>query len=115
MYPCSTQAKHCPLAKWIAGPLGRHRRDHLFGSFSGCGCIICHDAICLRPAKPPMRQEFGGGGVDERWLQDSASFASLTNWGKSWRAEAMRTMTKSKDGGRRKGHSGVAGSPEDTV
>lgn len=27
----------------------------------------------------------------------------------------MRTMTKSKNGGRRKGHSVVAGSPEDTV
>lgn len=48
-------------------------------------------------------------------LRDSASFASLTNWGKSWRAEAMRTMTKSEDGGRHKGHSVVAGSPEDTV
>lgn len=33
-------------------------------------------------------------------LPDTASFASLTNWGKSWRCVASRMKRKSRVGGR---------------
>jgi len=41
-----------------------------------------------------------GWGEMNDGLQDTASFASLTNWGKSWRDVARGTKRKSKGGGR---------------
>lgn len=65
--------------------------------FSGCGCIICHDTICLRPAKPQTWQD---RGEMNDGLPSTASFASLTIWGKSWRDVARGTKKKSMGGGR---------------
>lgn len=109
--PCSSRAKHCPLAKWRAGPLGRQRRDHLFGSFSGCGCIICRDAICLRPAKPPMRQDGGGGG----WMMGSETQPVLLRWQTGARAGGLRRRGRRWRAGMEAGLTAEAGSPEDTV
>lgn len=53
-------------------------------------------------------------------LEDTASFASLTNWGKCWRDVARGAKRKSKGGGRAgnehiyRRHCG-SHSPEDTI
>lgn len=69
--------------------------------FSGCGCIIYCDAIFLRTARRPMWQDGGWVGVNDG-LRETASFASLTNWGKSWSYVGRRAKRK-KQGWRRGG------------
>lgn len=76
-----------PHPELEAGPLGQQSRNYLFAFFTHRGCIIFCDAICLRPAEPPVWQD-GVEMNDGIW--DVASFASLTNWGKSWRDESRR-------------------------
>lgn len=83
--PCSTRA--VPWPKLDAGSLGQQSRNHLFAFSTRRGCIIFCDAICLRPAGPPVWQDRVKMN-DGIW--DIASFASLTNWGRSWRDESMR-------------------------
>lgn len=76
--PCSVVP---PLNKRKAAPL-----VNLVSPLCLCGSTICHDAIFLWPAKLPMWQErcvcMCVCVNDGLW--DAASFASLTNWGKSW-------------------------------
>lgn len=118
-YPCSPWAERCPLAKWRAGPLGRQRRGHLFGSL--LAVAVLSSVMLFVWDQPSCRcDRMGKGGGDEWWAPRHGQFCFADKLGQELEVCGEQNEEKEQGwrqgGGRtRAGDAAGAGSPEDTI
>lgn len=83
-------------------------REPFIWLFSGCGCIICCDAIFLRTARRPMWQD-GGWGGGEWWAPRHSQFCFADKLGQELKLRGEKSEEKKArlEAGRSEGGGGL--------